>query len=258
MAWTTIALRIAIALAAVVAIWRGVLVASGTTYRTDTHLLQGVVVSAAVITLVVLLLRIDRLPWRSIGHEGAATNLRAFGLGACLWLLPAVLGTLMCVGMGWTTIRVQGAPATVLLAIPALMLGVFLLEALPEEFAFRGYMQGLPARRAPPWVALLLQAALFTVFAWAVGALDSPRQWAFIPCLGLILGYARALTGNVWTGIGVHTAWMTTAQLLQAHVVVEGAQSLQFVAFALLPSATIGAALGILRPDFAWRGVARA
>lgn len=137
--------------------------------------------------------------------------------------------------------------------MPALLLGVFLTEALPEELALRGYVQGLVACCAAPWVALLLQAALFTIFAWAVGALASPGQWMFIPCLALILGYVRALAGNVWACIGVHMAWMTTAQLVAAHMAVEGLPVLQFVAFALLPSATIDAALGLLRPGFDWR-----
>lgn len=258
MSWNTLVLRLAIAMAALFGIWRGTLLIFGTTHDPATHLLHGAIISGAVLAMVTLLLRLDRLHWRDAGQHAFVTNLRAFLLGAALWLLPALAGVVACVLLGWSSISLLSSPGTLLAAIPPLALGVFLLEAFPEELALRGYVQGLVARRAAQWIALLLQAALFTVFAWTVGALDSAQQWMFIPCLGLILGYVRALTGNVWTCMGVHTAWMTTAQLVSAHLAVDGLQVLQFLAFALLPSATIGAALGVLHPDFRWQRTALA
>ena len=135
-----------------------------------------------------------------------------------------------------------------------MLVGVFLVEALPEELAVRGYAQGVAARRLTAWAALLVQVALFTGFAWAVGALASFQQWLFIPSFALILGYVRAVTGNVWTSIGVHTAWMTVQQWLALHADADGLQALQFVAFALLPSAALGTVLGLRHPHVDWRG----
>lgn len=258
MSWSTLALRLAIAMAALFGIWRGTLLLFGAAHNPATHLLQGALISAAVLAVVALLLRCDRLRWSDAGHHAFVANLRAFLLGATLWLLPALAGAAVCVLLGWSSISLLSSPGAMLAAIPPLVLGVFLLEAFPEELALRGYVQGLVARRAAQWIALLLQAALFTGFAWTVGALDSAQQWMFIPCLGLILGYVRALTGNVWACMGVHTAWMTTAQLLSAHLAVDGLQVLQFLAFALLPSATIGATLGVLHSDFRWQRAALA
>lgn len=255
MPWSTLASRLAIVAIAIIGIWRGTSVLSGgdAGYAPATHLLRGAAISAMVLAVVLLLLRLDRLHWRDIGLHAAAANARAFALGAGLWLLPALLGTVACVAFGWSSITLLSTPSALLAALPPLALGVFLVEAFPEELALRGYVQGLVARRAAQWIALLLQAALFVAFAWAVGALGSAQQWTFIPCLALILGYVRAMTGNVWAGMGVHTAWMTSAQLLHGHAAVDGMQTLQFVAFALLPSATLGVALGLLRPDFDWR-----
>ncbi len=252
------ALRLVVVVAAMAVAWQFAGLVFGDARAPAVHLLRGALVSSATLAAVVLLLRLDGLPWCIAGHHAPLANLRAFALGASLWLVPALLGAIACVALGWSSIRPQSPPATLLAALPALALGVFLFEAFPEELGIRGYVQGLLARRTAQWVALLLQAVVFTAFAWAVGALDTVEAWSFIPCLALILGYVRALTGSVWAGIGVHTAWMTTAQLLSAHFSIEGRQALQFVAFALLPSACIGSVLGAMRPDFGWRRPAAA
>lgn len=48
--------------------------------------------------------------------------------------------------------------------------------------------------------------------------------------------------------------WSTLAlRLVLVAIAIIGMQTLQFVAFVLLPSATIGIVLGVLRPHFDWR-----
>lgn len=252
MPWSKLILRLGAVTIALILIWRGALGLLGGSYEPARHLLGGAIISAAVLAVVFLALRADRLPWRTIGHHAATANLRAFALGAGLWLLPALLGTVLCVALGWSSITLQSTPAALLAALPPLALGVFLVEALPEELAVRGYLQGMVARRAAQWVALLVQMMLFVAFAWAVGALGSMQQWMFVPGFGLILGIVRALAGSVWASMGVHFAWMTATQLLNAHAAVDGLQTLLFVAFTLLPSATLATVFSLRRPDFRW------
>lgn len=248
MRWISMVLP-ALAFAAVLRLYPMV---DGAAWGPPGHLLAGVLLSAMVLALVAWLRRRERLSWDIIGQHSAGRNLRAFAMGAGLWLLPAAIGTAVCVALGWSSISFRAPPAQVLAALPLLALTVLLVEALPEEFAVRGWAQGLAARRYPQWAALLLQAALFVAMAWLAGAMQSAEQWMFLPGFALILGYARALTGSVWTSIGVHFAWMTTSQLINGHASVEGMAMLQFVAFALLPSATLGAVLGMMRPGFRW------
>ncbi|MGJ4729210.1 CPBP family intramembrane glutamic endopeptidase [Luteimonas sp. SDU101] len=215
---------------------------------------QGVLLSAGVAALVWSLLRYDRLPWCVAGWSAAAgSNLRAFAAGIALWLLPAAAGVALCLWLDWATLSPRSGTTDLALLLPGIALAVLLSEALPEELGLRGYVQGLVGRHAPAWVALLAQLAVFVAFAWAVGALDSLQQWMFVPGLGLILGYARALSGRLWTCIGIHWAWMTTTQWLLAAFDISGAQTLLFVACVLLPSTTIGIVLGLQRPDFDWR-----
>ena len=254
--YAALALRLALLAAGLVLVWRITLsIAYQGGRDTASHLGAGLAISVATAALVYALLRLDRLSWRDVGVGNFAANLRAFALGAGLWLAPALAGVALCVALGWTSISLRSPPAAAAMAMALLplALGVFLVEALPEELALRGYAQGLVGRQAPAWVALLAQALLFTAFAWAVGALDSLQQWLFIPGLALILGYARALTGSVWTGIGIHATWMTAQQWMSLHCSVAGMQTLQFLAFALLPSATLGIALGLRHPHFDWR-----
>lgn len=254
MPWSKLILRLGAVTIAVILIWRGALALVGYTggYDPAGQLLIGAIISTAVLALVFLALRLDRLPWHTVGVHAAGTNLSAFALGAGLWLLPALLGTALCVALGWSSITLHSTPAAVLAAVPPLAVGVFLVEAFPEELAVRGYLQSMVARRAAQWVALLVQMALFVTFAWAVGALGSMQQWMFIPGFGLILGIVRAMAGSVWASMGVHFAWMTTTQLLNGHASVDGLQTLLFVAFTLLPSATLAAFFSLRRPDFRW------
>lgn len=216
------------------------------------RMLAGALLSAVVLVLVARLRRRSGVAWATIGHHPLGRNMRAFSMGAALWLAPAAVGIGLCTAFGWSSIRFATPPAQALAVLPLLALSVLLVEALPEEFAVRGWAQGLAAHHCPQWLALLLQAALFIAMAWLAGAMQSPGQWMFLPGFALILGYVRALSGSVWTGMGVHFAWMTTSQFLHAHAEVEGMAALLFLAFALLPSATLGAVLGAMRPGFRW------
>lgn len=216
------------------------------------HLLAGLLLSAVMLALVAWLRLREGLSWATVGHYPAGRNLRAFAMGAGLWLVPAMVGIAACSALGWSTVSFHTPPAQVLGALPLLMLTVLLVEALPEEFAIRGWAQGLAARHYAQWIALLLQATLFIAMAWLAGAMQSAGQWMLLPGFALILGYVRALTGSVWTSIGVHFAWMTTSQLINGHATVEGIDMLWFIAFALLPSATLGVVLGMMYPHFRW------
>ena len=255
MANASIAVRPALMVVGAVLLWRGVLSAEGMAATPAwTRLLQGASITLGALALIGLLRVRAMGPGRAAGLKGVASNLRACVLGVLLWLIPALVGIGACVFPGWASIELHASPGALIAAVLPLALGVFLIEALPEALLFRGFAQGLVGARHAAWIALLVQLLLFVAFAWLIGALHSPWQWMFIPGFALILGYARALSGNEWTCVGIHLAWMTTTQLLATpHTTVAGMQTLQFVAFALLPSATIGVVLGMRRPDFDWR-----
>jgi membrane protease YdiL (CAAX protease family) len=88
-----------------------------------------------------------------------------------------------------------------LVAIGLVVLFTTPLQAIGEEYAFRGYaMQAFGALTRRPWIAILLSA---TLFALAHGVQNAPLfldRLAF----GLMAGYVVLRTGGLEAGIAMH------------------------------------------------------
>src|SRR3546814_12838769 len=65
----------------------------------------------------------------------------------------------------------------------------------------------------PGWPAIILQALLFTLFAWAIGAAPTWLDASFIFFFGFVLGILRGAKA-VPAAIGFHLAFMSTQQFL--------------------------------------------
>src|SRR3546814_18389402 len=89
------------------------------------------------------------------------------------------------------SLRTDAALSTILLHGAAAIALVFLAEAFPEELIFRGAIQSLLRGQMPGWPAILLQALLFTLFAWAIGAAPTWLGASFILFFGFVLGIFR-------------------------------------------------------------------
>lgn len=92
----------------------------------------------------------------------------------------------------------------------ALALGVF--PAVCEEALFRGAVLGLLLRGRRPWVANLLQAAMFAVAHGAAFRL----AWTFV--FGLAMGAARLRTGSLWPSVAVHLLFNASAGFAALYV----------------------------------------
>lgn len=240
-------LRIIAALLACLAIWKTGL-SLLPDIATPTHrLLAGAVVTALVCGFLFLALRVDRIGVALAGLDHPRNVLRSALAGAGVWLLTAVPATAVLLWLGMAKVQMTSDWPTALASLAVLVPAVLLIEAIPEELLFRGYLQGTLARRLPPWLAVILQAALFVLFAWAIGATAAPGQWSFLPGFALILGGLRLLGGNLGWPIGFHAALMIATQWLLAngHFVVENAMAIQALAFVALPSAVYGVMLSI-------------
>nr|WP_255437462.1 CPBP family intramembrane glutamic endopeptidase [Thalassobacillus sp. CUG 92003] len=157
--------------------------------------------------------------------------------------------------LGWVEIDVQADLNYLLLSILILFITVFLIEALPEELIFRGYIYRYLNVLFPHWGTIILQAILFSLFAYFIGAMYSAEQLQFIPGFAIILGVFRAISGSVWAAIGFHVAIMTATQILGAshgHFDVSGIFILRFFAFILLPSIIGATVLSFIYPNHSW------
>jgi len=240
-------LRMAVAFLACVAIWKVGLSLLPEAATPAWRLLAGSVITLLACGFLFLALRVDRLDASLLGLGDAREAFRGFFAGAGLWLLAALPATAVLLWLGVASVRLAGdwpsALATLALLVPA----VLLIEAIPEELLFRGYLQGTAARRWSPWLAVLLQAAAFVLFAWAIGATAGPGQWSFLPGFALILGGLRLMGGNLGWPIGFHAALMVATQWLLAHghFAVANAMAIQVLAFVAIPSAVYGVVLSI-------------
>ena len=216
----------------------------GPDYDLGRHIFMALLTSALVVPLIVLTQRhFDRQPFAALGLAVDISAAKPFLVGVLAWFAPFLIGLALVSALGPVEIRPIASWGEILAFVPLLILLVFLLEALPEELAFRGYLQNNLGKILEPWLAVIIQAALFGswgVSLWLIttGGIDLAHASLFY-VMGAILGVLRIITGSVWTGIGVHVAFQVTAQLLlnteRGHFAVDGVFWLQIIALGMVP-----------------------
>lgn len=235
----------------------------GPDYAVGRHFAMAVLATAVTVPLVVLARHyLDREPFAALGLARDPSALRPLMLGALAWLLPFAVGLAICLASGLVAITPLVPLHDIIAFVPLLIVLVFLLEALPEELAFRGYIQANLGKVLPLWAAIAVQAILFGswgVILWFLlsGGID-PLQGSLFYVMGAILGMLRAITGSVWAAIGFHLAFQTVAQLLmqgeRGHFAIEGIFWLQFLALGALPfSLAVPIIERFYREPVAWR-----
>ena len=76
-----------------------------------------------------------------------------------------------------------------------------MLGPLAEELTFRGVIQTRLERAMPPWLALVLQAAIFGLVH------GTPIQMVYAFLMGLAFGFLRRRTGSILPGFAAHAAF---------------------------------------------------
>jgi len=163
--------------------------------------------SVAGLTYVMSHMRWGPITWCLLDQRTFAQ----IGTALAAYVGPAFLTTSLLVLAGFTDIGFTGS-SDAFFRIAYLLALVFLSEALPEELLFRGWLMESLKSCQPPSGPILGQAALFTVFAWAVGGVASLHDASFIACFGLVLGILRSATGTIWACVGLHVAFITAQQ----------------------------------------------
>lgn len=204
--WRIVMVFIAVTLVWYVVAWAGE-AAFGPDYNRLGHIMRAVLASALAVPTITLARRfLDRRSWVGLGLLSPRTCWRPLLFGMACWLIPAGIGIAACVAFGWTDITLRTSLGEVLLLTAGLVLLVFLYEALPEELVFRGYFYRNLVIDLPRWLAVLAQAVLFTLWGLAIGATGSVDRIIAFFVFAVVLGMFRAVTGNIWAGIGFHTS----------------------------------------------------
>lgn len=227
----------------------------GQGYSPLNHFIMALITTGLTLSLIQVALKIDNIAWIQLGLATFKINFYSFLLGFLLWIVPAIIGIFICLYFGWVEITVYTDLPQLLFSLLILFVTVFLIEALPEELIFRGYIYRFLHAIFPHWAVIILQTLLFSLFAYIIGAMYSIEQIQFISGFAIILGIFRAISGNVWTSIGFHVAIMTATQILgttHGHFDVSGMFTLQFFAFILLPSAVGATVLSVIYSNHKW------
>lgn len=98
---------------------------------------------------------------------------------------------------------------------PMLVLGLGIMPAIFEEFLLRGLLYGSLRHVMDKHVSIAIVAGVFTV-------VHQQYDWYillfYVLPLGVFLGYARANTGSIWTGVFLHLLNNCASMLLpQGH-----------------------------------------
>lgn len=96
--------------------------------------------------------------------------------------------------------------------LPWALLGQLLVVALPEEFFFRGYLQGRLEEVLPLPGALLLSSLLFAL-GHVLVSFDPATLAVFFP--GLVFGLLRHATGSIVAGTLLHASSNLLMDILQ-------------------------------------------
>src|SRR5699024_5899643 len=153
----------------------------GEEYSRINHFFTAIIITILTFILIQSALKIDKIPWKQLGHGAFKKNIFSFFLGLLLLAIPASIGLFIFVIIGWFKITIHTNLNYLFMSILILLITVFLIEALPEEFIFRGYIYRYLNVVFPHWRTLILQSLLFSLFAYFIGAIYSVEQLQFIP-----------------------------------------------------------------------------
>lgn len=202
----------AVVIAGAVALWRAAMVAGAAAPFSFAHadrLVFALIVAAGVVAFTVVMARLQSRPITFAPLDQRTVTQTGIGFMGYSALALVVVGIMMLAGL--VGIKLTAAPDAALWLLYLLLL-VFLSEALPEELLFRGWLMEVFGVSRSPWIAILGQAAVFTLFAWALGGLASFDDASFIACFGVVLGIVRVVTGTIWASVGVHLAFIAAQQ----------------------------------------------
>lgn len=140
-----------------------------------------------------------------------------------LWLGLAAVGLAVGAGIGAFQIQFAAPSAVVVGRLLLQLFVVFCFEAFPEELALRGYVLTNLADWVSRWLAVLGQAVLFVLWAFAIASvlplfglgagwsIGTGRLVMFF-AIGVTMALVRLWTGSLWGSIGYHLTYQSIVQ----------------------------------------------
>lgn len=165
-----------------------------------------------VVALVLLLVvaRVDKQSLRAYFGQapaGRAVRLLLVATAAAATLTALVVGVLRLTGLESAAADTAPLQAPVLAVVLTALVQAFALQAIQEEWWFRGF--AFHGARGRPWFVLGATTLVFTVLHLvSSGGQSSPVEFVVYLVLplgmGLWAGVERWCTGSVWAAVGIH------------------------------------------------------
>jgi membrane protease YdiL (CAAX protease family) len=153
---------------------------------------------------------LEGLPWRALGLSFHFGWWRDLLLGSVIGAVSLLIAALIAVAGGG--LRFSISPTAILFPLARALAGtaaLFIVAALAEEAAFRGYFLQTLTRARLAWFGVLL-----TSLPFAAVHLHNPGATLFstvnTALAGLWLAAAYLRTRSLWFPLGVHWAWNWT------------------------------------------------
>lgn len=186
------------------------LYAMGLESSRSTDMIGHVVVLLAAIGLTILLRRVldgDRASYLAMGWDGGRA-LKAIGIGAGLVLVLRGVPTLLSIMTGHRDFS-AGPDPQLAFALAYVLTVSIMLQGIPEEMLWRGYLQTTLMSRLSPTVAAIWSAVgfgalhFFSLGSSATVAENIVRALTAI-AFGLVMAALRLVTGSTWAAISYH------------------------------------------------------
>jgi len=150
---------------------------------------------------------LTRTSWHQLGWSRKGL-LKAIGLGILGYILLYINLIVWAIAKGATE-----QPQMVVPSLSRLLLVAFFAFGLPawvEENLYRGYLQPLLSQRMKLWLAIVIQAAIFSLAH--LGYLSNPYDFGSAFVAGLVLGWLRGRESNIVAPFVAHGLfWMMGA-----------------------------------------------
>lgn len=207
-----------------IAVWAGVIAAirffSGLPHALIQNNLQ-VLIAILQIYPPVILSFIDRSPidYWDVSRQNLIKAMRAAAVVSLLIFPLAFLANHFYQKLYFTASYHAGSPVL----WPTYLLSQVILTSFPEEFFFRGYMQGVLSQITPPRRRIFgvpfgrAQVLVALMFALSHSLIELAGWHIFIFFPGLVFGWLKEKTGTIWAGMVFHAVCNAFAFWVSLH-----------------------------------------
>jgi len=169
----------------------------------------------------------DKYKPSRLGLGSVGEGLIKFFLGLVLFLIPLVFSLGIVWLRGWADIQINPPANFEMFWIG--IITVFLFEALPEEFVFRGYIYSNLNSGLTKWKAAILSVLFFvglppamlliqSIFgikgSFGINASITIEFLMTLMVFGAFAQYLRIITNSIWTGVGFHLFFVSFNKII--------------------------------------------